>query len=182
MAKQNNLRNRKKSSTQKNKAPDKTKSEEAATPEPAETDEAQETLRDTFTKHPLVRVAPFVLVPYLIYQTIYFLTLKHPEVINNVSLGFMKLRPAMKVTDQRQLLVLGAEVAENRFVTGGLGKVLNLEVVHEAFNTEENTTMDTVVRYKLFCPAPERQPFTIFIGCLLLSITGYSLYGRICYI
>jgi hypothetical protein len=147
MAKQNNVRNRKKANNKKDKAPDKESKKTTSSPPPPRTKEDDETLSDTFFQHPLVQVAPFVLVPFIFYKILFFLSLKHPEIVNNASLGLLQLRSAVKVTDERQLLVIGAEVAENRYVTTGLGKVIKLEIAHEAFNSEDSFCRDGTVSW-----------------------------------
>jgi hypothetical protein len=93
-----------------------------------------ETLKETFFKHHLVRVAPYVVIPYIIYQLIYFLTLRHPEYVSSGTLGLINQRPALKPHDVRQVLILGPEFPENRYVTAGMVSPLKLEIVYEAFD------------------------------------------------
>lgn len=106
-----------------------------------------ETLKETFLRHPLVRVAPFVLLPYVIYHLIYFLRLKHPEWISYGTLGLVHLRPATEQGAPRQVLILGPEFPENRFVAGGMASTLKLEIVHEAFDTHHYFCRDGSVSW-----------------------------------
>lgn len=106
-----------------------------------------ETLSQTFFQHPLVRVAPFVLLPYVIYQTIYFATLRKPEIISKATLGLVNFRPSLTAEDPRQVLILGPEIPENRFVSGGLASPLKLEIVHEAFDAQNYYCRDGTVSW-----------------------------------
>lgn len=94
----------------------------------------EETLSQTFFRHPLVRVSPIILLPYVIYQIIYFLALKHPEWITNGTFHLVSLRPSLSTEDFRQVLIIGSEIPENRFVAQGLAASLGLEIVHETFD------------------------------------------------
>lgn len=147
MAKKGNLRRRKTAESgakddSSSKAPqsDDTKTMEVGLPE-------DDTLKQTFLQHPLVRVAPFILTPYFIYQLIYFLTLRHPEVISVATLGLINLRPALQPQDPRQVLILGPEMPENRFVAGGMASPLKLEIVHEAFDAKNYFCRDGSVSW-----------------------------------
>jgi hypothetical protein len=148
MTDQSTLRQRKKTSNKKKKAAEK--KEDVAPPPPTATNEdsnTKETLSETFFKHPLVRVFPFVLIPYIVWNAIYFITLQRPDIISRGSLGLINLRPALEPQDERQVLILGAEIAENRYVTEAMAKSLDLEIVHEAFDAKNYFCRDGSVSW-----------------------------------
>ncbi len=109
-----------------------------------------ETLSQTFFKHPLVRVTPVVLLPYVIYQIIYFATLRHPEWVTNATLGLVPMRPSLGANDPRQVLILGPELAENRYISQGLAASLHLEIVNEAFDSQNYFCRDGSVSWFQF--------------------------------
>lgn len=153
MTSQQNVRQRKKSNSQNNRklkdekaSSNATEGREAATITVELPDEG-DSLSKTFFGHPLVRVAPFVLLPYIIYHVIFFVTLRHPEVISGATLGLVSFRPAMAAGDARQVLILGPEIPENRFIAGGMASTLGLEIVHEAFDSHNYFCRDGSVSW-----------------------------------
>lgn len=109
------------------------------------TEQQEETLWQTFTNHPLVIVAPFVLLPYLMYTCIYYIRLQNPELLSTLTFGLLSLRPAVGLYDTRQVLILGTMGAGTQQVAQALHKVLNLEISHEASNTEDFFARDGTV-------------------------------------
>ncbi|KAI2510075.1 hypothetical protein MHU86_4369 [Fragilaria crotonensis] len=97
------LRNRKK----KKRSSSTTNESQGETPvadpvvEPNDESE-EESLWQTFTSHPLIKVMPIVLVPYLLFHAYFFIRLQHPEY-----LGVGWLRPAVGLTEERQFLIVG---------------------------------------------------------------------------
>jgi hypothetical protein len=150
MPDQSNLRQRKKASNKKKKQTTENENKVASVPPPSTTtdgDIEKETLLQTFLRHPLVRVTPYVLIPYLIYHAIFFVELRRPDIITKASLGLVTLRPALDAQDPRQVLILGAEAAENRYVMTGLAQPLKLEIVHEAFDADNYFCRDGSVSW-----------------------------------
>ena len=170
----NELRNRKASASstnnkkKKDKGNDKsnapTAARRAATtkatpPEP-------ETLWETFMTHPLVTVAPYLIIPYMIYKALFLVMLRQPHVFT----GLVELRPAVAMNETRQVLVLGAIGSGTQQTIEGLSKLLKLEV-GPGLNTME-------VRYPEgrkegtndFCRSP---------SCLVpVTITHVSLFSH----
>lgn len=110
------LRRRKRAEKEAKKKADSSDSDDAKK-------DGEETLSDTFFSHPLIVVLPYVLLPYLVYRSLYFFRLQHPLP------GF---RPAVAVSDERQLLVVGTMSVGTVQVATDLYKTLNIEVDHEA--------------------------------------------------
>jgi len=94
--------------------------------------ESEETLWQTFTSHPLVKVAPIVLIPYVMYVSYFFLVLKRPDLVSELSLGLVKLRPAVDLHDPRQVLIVGTVDSGTQHVAAALQQVMGLEITHEA--------------------------------------------------
>ena len=98
-----------------------------------------ETLSQVFWKHPLIRVIPYVLLPYVIYHTMYYVSLQSPNIVTTLTLGIWKLRPIVHPTnDMKQVLILGSEINENKHLANGLAHrstLLNLEIGLETTNT-----------------------------------------------
>jgi hypothetical protein len=117
--------------------------------DPAAAAEPTETLFQTFTSHPLVRVSPFVVIPYLLYHLIYFVTLKHPEWVSSATLGFIQLRAPLAWHEARQVLIIGPEIAQNRNVATGLAQkaTLHVEVALEAMDASNYFCRDGTVSW-----------------------------------
>lgn len=153
MAKQQDLRQRKTGNNKKNKSNDGaavSKNAKAVAPKSTTIEVGlpkEETLLDIFFSHPLVRVAPFVLLPYIIYNLYYYVTLRHPEIISMATLGLIALRPAFQADDVRQVLILGPEMAENKYVTVGMASPLRLEIVLEGFDAQNYYCRDGTVSW-----------------------------------
>ena len=56
------------------------------------------TLWEIFTSQPLIYVGKFIILPYVIYLTYYFIPLQHPEYISKVTGGLVHLRPLVHGT------------------------------------------------------------------------------------
>jgi hypothetical protein len=106
-----------------------------------------ETLAQTFFKHPLIRVVPFILIPYVLYNVIYFLSLSRPDIITQATFGLVKLRPALQPQQEHQVLIVGSEVTENRHVMTGLARSLKLEIFHEAVDAQNYFCRDGSVSW-----------------------------------
>jgi hypothetical protein len=156
MVEQNELRQRKKNKNSKKRSTDNTAKEEKAKsgkkqPAPDATDKdtefENENLVQTFLRHPLVKVAPFILIPYVMYHFLYFIHLKRPDIIADGTFGLIPMRPAIKSFEERQVLIIGSEVIENRNIVAGLKDTLKLEIVNEAFDAENYFCRDGSVSW-----------------------------------
>jgi hypothetical protein len=141
---QSGLRRRKqateKAKTNKKKVPKPTN-------EPSPADGANEkdsdpTLASVFFGHPLIRVGRFILIPYLLFNALNCVALQHPEWVGLATFGILKLRPSLSPFDERQVLIVGASVADNRLVASKLSDILKLEVAHETFDSLHNYCRD----------------------------------------
>lgn len=118
----------------------------------------EETLWQTFTSHPLIQILPIFLIPYTIYQGYYFLRLARPDLVSTATLGLVKLRPALALGDERQLLVVGSMSSGTVQVAADLHNTLQLEVGHEASDAQNFFVRDGTVSWFhiiRFLPPPE---------------------------
>jgi len=104
-----------------------------------------ETLWQTFTNHPLVMISPFVLVPAIVYYVFYYFLLQHPELISSATFGIIPLRPAVRVTDERQVLVLGSLGSGTLQLATKLNQIFYMEIKHESVNAETDFVRDGTV-------------------------------------
>jgi len=92
----------------------------------------------------------------------YVVRLRQPELVTTATLGMISLRPFQANEDPRQVLILGPEIPENRFVSVGMASPLQLEIVHEAFDTQNYFCRDgTVSWYQMMRfaePLTEKSP------------------------
>ena len=93
------------------------------------------TLSSVFFSHPLVRVGQFVLLPYLIFLGMNYVSLQHPEYVEQITGGIFKFRPAVNTYDERQVLIVSASIGENKIIATTLSKTLGLEIAHETFDS-----------------------------------------------
>jgi len=94
-----------------------------------------QTLASVFFNHPLVRVAQFILLPYLIFQGLNWVSLQHPEWVEHATGGLLQFRPAVGTFEERQVLILSASVANNKRLANSLSDTLQLEIAHETFDS-----------------------------------------------
>lgn len=99
-------------------------------------EDGDETMWQTFVSHPLVKLAPIIIVPYAAYLFYYFLSLKRPDVIGTATFGLTSLRPATSLDDPRQVLIVGSMGSGTKQVSEALVQVLKLELGLEATNAE----------------------------------------------
>jgi hypothetical protein len=163
---QHELRKRKKQS----KGSSKKQVEENKTNEIAQAHQAEAkepTMWDTFVSHPLVRILPIVLIPYCLYQSFFFLRLQHPEYLN----GIVNLRPAVGLTEERQVLIVGSMSSGTVQVTADLYDNFKVEVAHEASDASWYFVRDGTVSWFhgiRFLPRPDQQN----IARMCLNYTG----------
>ena len=136
MPEQNSIRRRKKTNKKK-KGTEKKEEDVVKSPKKASRkDNEDETLLQAFLGHPLIRFGPLVLFAYLMYHGQYYIRLRHPEILAQGTLGLINLRPAVTPQDERQVLILGAEMADTQYVATGMADALNLEITSEAFDAQ----------------------------------------------
>lgn len=143
-----------------NPQPD-TKKLASAPPTNAATDAKpqDETLWQTFSSHPLVQVAPVILIPYLIYISYYFFTLKRPDIISTATLGLINLRPAVRLHESRQVLVLGSMGSGTLQLASALSQIMRLEITHETSDAENHFARDGTVSNFLGLRYVDKQAF-----------------------
>jgi thiamine pyrophosphokinase len=129
---QNELRqrkttNKKKKTSKENKAKSKTDVARALEAAP----DVPETLWETFIGHPLIVVAPYIVIPYLVMTSFFFFSLRRPDILK----GLVSLRPAVPMNERRQVLILGAIGSGTQQITESLSKIMKLEIAHENTNT-----------------------------------------------
>lgn len=80
---------------------------------------------------PIVLITMVILIPYAVYNIYLFLVLRHPEIISLATMGVLHPRPAVKLTDPRQVLIMGTISSGTSQVSDDLKKKLGLEIGHE---------------------------------------------------
>jgi hypothetical protein len=118
---------------------DETIKNDSAEAERQKGSEEDKALWDVFNSHPMVVSAKIVLLPYVLYLAYYFFRLQHPE--------FLRLRPAVLVSDPRQLLIVAAPFSGNIPITRALYKTLELEIGHETSDTTWHFARDGTVSW-----------------------------------
>jgi hypothetical protein len=137
---------RSKTTKQKNTEPKASAASPAApkssSKRPKSTDEM--TLWELFTAHPLIYVGKFILVPYILYLSYYFIPLQHPQSISKVTLGLIRLRPAVHGANDtsRQVLILASQSSGTVQMTRELNDLLGLEIGHETVDAAWNYVRD----------------------------------------
>jgi hypothetical protein len=113
----------------------------------ATTREEDETLLETFKNHPFGLLFLCSATYFSLYWLYYFILLKHPEyVTNNKFIGrYIKLRPAVRLADERQFLILGSIGSGTDRIAEGLSRLLKLEVGVEVLDAESTFARDGTV-------------------------------------
>jgi hypothetical protein len=149
------LRNRKKQGKKSAKKEEAKKTRDAP---PVEDDE---TIWSILRSHPLMKILPLLLVPYIIYRVYFFLRLQHPEYLGGL------LRSGVGLTQERQLLVVGSLASGTAQSTASLVDTFGLEVAHETSDTVWNFARDGTVSWfhgVRFMPRPPDKE--IFSFCI----------------
>jgi hypothetical protein len=107
----------------------------------------EQTLWQTFRSHPLVKVMPYILIPYAFYLAFNYFRLQRPDLVASATLGMIQLRPAVSVTDERQLLIVGTMNSGMEEVVVDLNKKLKLEVGHVSSDTKWKYVRDGTVSW-----------------------------------
>jgi hypothetical protein len=105
----------------------------------------EETLWETFHSHPLVVVASIVLIPCATYWCFFFFTLRRPDLLRIATAGIVSPRPAVHLTDKRQLLIVGSLGSGTPQVVAALSDLLQLEVTHDSVNAQSYFCRDGTV-------------------------------------
>ncbi|GKZ00031.1 hypothetical protein MPSEU_000956500 [Mayamaea pseudoterrestris] len=187
MAPPNEIRNRKTSTNNKKKQKDSSSNNATAaarrtssTTTTRETSPREpETLWETFKTHPFVVAAPYILIPYFLYKLGLLILLRRPDIFR----GLLELRPAVRMNETRQVLILGAIGSGTKQVTEGLSKVMKLELAHEGTNSLEQFTRDGTVsnflgiRYAPTSYSRERLSSMLSNTCLTKTKASGSVFS-----
>jgi hypothetical protein len=106
---------------------------------------AEETLWQTFKSHPFVMIAPYVLIPYLLFRLSSYASLNQPSIYSVMTLGLLPVRPVVGPRDERQVLILGPLGSYTKSIADGLTKVLKVEVPWETSNANAFFARDGTV-------------------------------------
>ena len=113
------------------------------------------TMFEIIYRHPLVRVATFIMVPYLIYVGNLYLQLQHPEYITKFTGGLIQPRPAVHGTNiPRQVLIVTTTPGKSGQSSSGtvemameLRKQLSLEIGHGYSDAAWRFTRDGTISW-----------------------------------
>lgn len=86
-----------------------------------------ETLFQTFHRHPLVRAAVTVGIPYVMYMAWQLVPLQHPNWVSRITLGVVQLRPVVSIRQKRQLLIVGSMSSGTTSMADEFQRKLGLE-------------------------------------------------------
>ncbi|KAL3923431.1 MAG: hypothetical protein SGILL_001664 [Bacillariaceae sp.] len=150
MAKSSNVRQRRKVNQSKEKEGGKGKSDKDFSNNTEHEENKDPSLSSVFFNHPLVRVGQFILLPYLLFQAFNYVTLKKPEWLGLATGGWINLRPSVGTYDERQVLIVGASINDNKQLASKLSSTLQLEISHETFDSLHNYCRDGTVSWYQF--------------------------------
>ena len=157
------LRKRKAKSNElsKEKKAEERKSNEASEVAQPEGEPLEETLWDTFVSHPLIKVLPFFLIPYCLFHAYFFVVLAYPELLGGL------VRPAVALTGERQVLIVGTMSSGTVQVTSSLYRQFQLEILHETADTRWYFSRDgTVSSFHGIRFIPRQAPQSMATLCL----------------
>lgn len=103
----------------------------------------ERTLSQIFWEHPLIVVLPYVLIPYLLYNAYLYVILQRPELVSPL----LSLRPALKLTEPRQVLIVGTMSSGTTQVAHELSHNFGLEVEHEVSDSTSYFCRDGTVSW-----------------------------------
>lgn len=110
----------------------------------------EESLYDTFRNHSFFNffiITIFVVFPYMLNLSYYYVFLQHPEILTYLTLGLMTVRPAVSVTDERQVLIVGSISSGTVQISHELNSKLSLEIGHETTDSEWAFVRDGTVSW-----------------------------------
>ena len=110
------------------------------------TKDHEETLWEVLMDHPLVKVSKYIFLPYALYLSYFYLQLQHPEYLSKATGGIIQLRPAVGISDLRQLLIVGTPSSGTVQMQTTLQQ-LRLEIGHETTDTAWNWVRDGTVSW-----------------------------------
>jgi len=102
-----------------------------------------ETLWQVFSNHPLIRVGMFLVIPYAFHSLRFMIQLQYPEYLS----GLLQLRPAVGITDLRQVLIVGSQSTGTVQTTSTLQSLFELEIGHEVSDTAWNFVRDGTISW-----------------------------------
>jgi hypothetical protein len=103
----------------------------------------EKTLSQIFWGHPLIVVLPYVMFPYLLYHAYHYVLLQRPELLS----PFVTLRPALAITEPRQVLIVGTMSSGTTQVAHELSTHFGLEVQHEVSDSTSYFCRDGTVSW-----------------------------------
>ncbi|GAX23153.1 hypothetical protein FisN_33Lu049 [Fistulifera solaris] len=103
----------------------------------------EKTLSQIFWGHPLIVVLPYVMIPYLLYHAYHYVLLQRPELLS----PFATLRPALAITEPRQVLIVGTMSSGTTQVAHELSTHFGLEVQHEVSDSTSYFCRDGTVSW-----------------------------------
>lgn len=111
-----------------------------------------ETIWQTFHRHPITRLSLIVLLPYGIYIAYLYIQLQKPHWVNRILPPQLHLRPAVAVTDERQVLIMGSMSSGTTQVVKSIKKIFGgkIEIGHEDSNTAWSYVRDGTVSWFYF--------------------------------
>jgi len=106
------------------------------------------TIWDVVKENPFIFITLVaVMIPYIFYNIYLFVCLQHPEIMSVATMGFLHPRPAVKISDPRQVLILGTISSGTTQVSFDLKKKLSLEIGHENAETNWSFVRDGTVSW-----------------------------------
>ena len=130
--KENGVRKRRNNSKKKSKhAPENSIDSATTAPKNVSSPNKTESFMETMKHSPMFLITIVVLLPYGLYNAYLSLFLQHPEIISFTTMGIVQPRPAVHLTDPRQVLIIGTISSGTSQVADDLKKKLGLEIGHE---------------------------------------------------
>lgn len=105
------------------------------------------TLWNTLKDSPLFIITSVIMMPYFLYITYLYIHLQQPKMLSTATLGLLKLRPAINVTELRQVLIIGSISSGTTQMSYDLEHKLKLEIGHENAETSWSFVRDGTVSW-----------------------------------
>ena len=105
------------------------------------------------TRWDVIKESPFILITiaittlYSLHNLYLFLFLQHPDAIALASAGILRPRPAVQLTDPRQVLIVGSISSGTTQVSADLKKQFGLEIGHENAESSWSFVRDGTVSW-----------------------------------
>jgi len=107
----------------------------------------EEPLYITFLYHPIVIITIFIVVPYALHLSYFYLILQQPSILSHLTLHLLHFRPAIRVSDERQLLIVGSMSSGTVQISSELSQKLNVELAHESSDAQWSYARDGTVSW-----------------------------------